>query len=265
EWRPAQPRQAREQPREGEHPARRPAVGGAPPLAGEHRPSRPGGDPRRGHRRACRHVRCPGHRRHLRLRRPASSGDPAGFDLPPVRGLVRRGRRPAGDAPPGRGPRGRLGDREGRRRPGGDHLPHPQSPPGGRGQAAARRRRSALRAAVGGQRGALPVGHRPRAARGLPPAVDDPQPPHPTRGRGAGRRPAHPVGRGDVPDRRLARAGDLRLLRDRLRRAPGAHPDRDARRLAGPPPAQGLPARRDPRAVQGRDRAPAGPAEVLQL
>ena len=45
-----------------------------------------------------------------------------------------------------------------------------------------------------------------RAARGLPPAVDDPQPPDPARGLLPRRRPAHPVGGADLPDRRLARA-----------------------------------------------------------
>ena len=58
-----------------------------------------------------------------------------------------------------------------------------------------------------------------------------------------------------LPDQRLARARDLGLLRDRLRRPPGADPDRDARRLAGPPAAQGLPARRHPGRVQGRHRS----------
>ena len=38
---------------------------------------------------------------------------------------------------------------------------------------------------------------------------------------GARRRPAHPVDRLGLPDGRLARAGDLRLLRHRLRRPPG--------------------------------------------
>ena len=70
---------------------------------------------------------------------------------------------------------------------------------------------------------------------------------------------------GVYPGARLARAGDLRLLRHHLRRAPGAGPDRDARRLAGAPPAQGLPARRDPGRVQGRADPAARPAEGLQL
>ena len=91
-----------------------------------------------------------------------------------------------------------------------------------------------------------------RAARGLPPALDDPQPPDPARGHRPRRRPAHPEPRGDLPHQRLARARDLRHVRDRLRRPPGADPDPDARRLAGPPPAQGLPAGRHPGGVQGR-------------
>ena len=64
----------------------------------------------------------------------------------------------------------------------------------------------------------------------------------------------------DLPDQRLARARDLRLLRHRLRRPPGAHPHPDARRLAGPPAAQGLPARRHPGRVQGRHHPAARPA-----
>ena len=110
---------------------------------------------------------------------------------------------------------------------------------------------------------ALPRRRGPRAARGLPPALDDPQPPDPARGHLPRRRPARPVDRRGLPDQRLARARDLRLLRDHLRRPPGADPDRDARRLAGPPAAQGLPARRHPRRVQGRHHPAAGRAEVL--
>ena len=52
--------------------------------------------------------------------------------------------------------------------------------------------RAALRALLRRQRRALPRRHRPRAARGLPPALDDPQPPDPARGHRARRRPAHP-------------------------------------------------------------------------
>ena len=53
-------------------------------------------------------------------------------------------------------------------------------------------------------------------------AVPDADPHIPSRGR-------------DLPDQRLARARDLRLVRHRLRRPPGADPDPDARRLAGHP------------------------------
>src|SRR5262249_36375025 len=60
----------------------------------------------------------------------------------------------------------------------------------------------------------------------------------------------------------LARTGDLGLLRDHLRRASGAHPDRDARRLEGPPSAEGLPARwhpgRIPRRPHTTPRRPEG-------
>ena len=48
------------------------------------------------------------------------------------------------------------------------------------------------------------------------------------------------------------------FLRDHLRRAPRAHQDRDARRLAGPPAAQGLPARRHPGRVPRHQGAAAG-------
>src|SRR5262249_16751876 len=50
-----------------------------------------------------------------------------------------------------------------------------------------------------------------------------------------------------------------------LRGPPGADPDPDARRLAGPPATQGLPARRHPGGVQGRDDPAAGHAEELPL
>src|SRR5690606_21071935 len=84
-------------------------------------------------------------------------------------------------------------------------------------------------------------------------------------GRGRRERPAHPVQRPGVPGARLARARDVRLLRDHLRRAPGPGPDRDARRLARSPPAQGLPAGRYPGGVQGREHPAARRAEVVQL
>ena len=75
--------------------------------------------------------------------------------------------------------------------------------------------------------------------------------------------PHMPSHRRRLPDERLARARDLRHVRDRLRRPPRADPDPHARRLAGPPAAQGLPAGRHPRRVQGRHDPAAGPAEEL--
>src|SRR6185437_3825174 len=63
----------------------------------------------------------------------------------------------------------------------------------------------------------------------------------------------------------LARAGDLGLLRDHLRRAPGADQDRDARRLAGAPAAQGLPARRHTRGVPRHEGAATGREEVVRM
>ena len=47
-----------------------------------------------------------------------------------------------------------------------------------------------------------------------------------------------------LPDRRLAGAGGVRHVRHRLRRPPQPDPDPHAGRLGGPPAAQGLPARR---------------------
>ena len=68
-----------------------------------------------------------------------------------------------------------------------------------------------------------------------------------------------------IPDLRLARAGDLGLLRDRLRRAPGADQDRDAGRLEGPPAAEGLPAGRHPGRVPRRHGPAAGRAEGVRM
>src|SRR5262249_17206983 len=90
-------------------------------------------------------------------------------------------------------------------------------------------------------------------------------PPDPGRGHLPRHRPAHPLDRRLLPDQRLARARDLRHVRDRVRRPPGTDPGPDAGRLAGPPAAQGLPPRRHPRRVQGQDHSAARPAEVLQL
>src|SRR5699024_8743695 len=79
------------------------------------------------------------------------------------------------------------------------------------------------------------------------------------------RGPAHPEHRRDLPGRGLARAGDLGHVRRGLRRPPGADPHPHAGRLGRAPAAQGLPAGRDPRGVQGRHRPAARRAEVVQL
>ena len=68
-----------------------------------------------------------------------------------------------------------------------------------------------------------------------------------------------------LSDLRLARARDLRLLRHHLRRPPRADPHRDARRLGGPPAAQGLPAGRGPGGVPRRPDPAAGRAQVVPL
>jgi NADH:ubiquinone oxidoreductase subunit C len=65
-----------------------------------------------------------------------------------------------------------------------------------------------------------------------------------------------PVDRLGLPGQRLARAarpGDMFGIQ--FDGPPGPHPDPHAGRLARPPAAQGLPARRHPRRVQGRDRS----------
>ena len=96
----------------------------------------------------------------------------------------------------------------------------------------------------------------PRAARRLPPAVGHAQPPGPRRGR---LRP--------TPTRTSRRSCSVYPGNDWHEREtcdffgiifdghPGADPDRDARRLAGSPAAQGLPAGRHPGRVQGRRRS----------
>src|SRR5690606_20656643 len=73
------------------------------------------------------------------------------------------------------------------------------------------------------------------------------------------------VGGAHLPGRELARARDLGHVRHHLRRSPLADPHPHARRLARPPPAEGLPARWHPGRVQGRHHPAAGPAEVVQL
>src|SRR5690606_779874 len=120
-----------------------------------------------------------------------------------------------------------------------------------------------LRALARRERRALPLRHGPRAARRLPPGVGDALAHPAPRGRGARRRPAHPLDHRGLPDQRLARARDLGLLRDHLRRAPRARAHRDARRLARPPPAQGLPAGWHQRRAQGRAHPARSRSEVV--
>ncbi len=138
-----------------------------------------------------------------------------------LRRLVRPGRRHARARDPGRRPPVLRRGRVRRRRPGRAHLPRPPRAAARRGAGAARRPRAALRAVFRRLRRALPGADRPRVARGLPPALDHAQPPDPARGLRARRRPAPAVAVQRLPDARLARARDLRLLRHHLRRAPG--------------------------------------------
>ena len=65
------------------------------------------------------------------------------------------------------------------------------------------------------------------------------------------RSPASPSVVSVYPRKRLAGARNLGPHRHRLYRAPLAHAHRDARRLDRTPPAQGLPAGRHPRRIQG--------------
>src|SRR5262249_14456341 len=63
------------------------------------------------------------------------------------------------------------------------------------------------------------------------------------------------LGHRHVPDRRLARARDVRLLRDRVRRAPAPAPDPAAGRLGGVSTPQGRAARRRSHLVSRRNGA----------
>ena len=138
--------------------------------------------------------------------------------------------------------------------------------PGRGGEAAARRPEACASSSAPASAACTTRTTRARAARGLQLLVDDA-----TTG-GSGSRSASPT-----PTRTCRRcAGSIPAVdwHERetydmfgldLRRPPGAHPDPDARRLAGPPAAQGLPARRHPGRVQGRHHPTAGPAEVLLM
>ena len=103
-------------------------------------------------------------RRHLRVRRPDPHRRAARRLRAAVRRLDGRRRQRAGRAHPRRRARGR--GREGRRAPRRDHLLHRPPAPRRRGPAPARRRGAALRAALRGQRRALP--RRPSAASCTP-------------------------------------------------------------------------------------------------
>ena len=220
--------------------ARRPPVSTASTDAAEDRAETDAGGRRRrrdrdrrarvrGAARPARHVRRQGQRRHLRLRRPVARHRLPGRRAAAVRRVVGRGVRPDGRP----GPEQHVGrHREGRRAPRRDHLPRGPLPAADAGAPPARRPAPALRALQQRVRRALPGRRRPRAARGLPPAVDDLQPADPARGQRPRRRPAHPLGRRDLPGRGLARARDVRHVRDRLRRPSRSDAHPDARRLA---------------------------------
>ena len=131
-------------------------------------------------RRAARHVRRPRHRRHQRVRRPG-----------PADRLPRRRPAPFGGwhdevaaaletAAAGAGVEHAVERVVIHRGEITFHVRREDLPD--RRQGAPRRPGAALRALLRRQRRALPRRHRPRAARGLPPALDDPQPPDPARG-----------------------------------------------------------------------------------
>ncbi|CAA9229970.1 MAG: NADH-ubiquinone oxidoreductase chain C, partial [uncultured Corynebacteriales bacterium] len=227
---------------------RRVAAGPASPDPGR-------GRPRCGPPRFLRRARV---RRHLRLRRTRPPAVVAGPGRAAVRGLLRRGRRRADRGVPGL----RRGGDEGRHRPRRADLRGPPGAPGRPVPHPAGRPGAAVRAVLGGQRRRLHRHPGPAPLRRAP-DLDDVPAAAPAGDLGPGRGPAHPLHHRGLPDRRLAGAGVLGHVRDRLRRPPGADPDPHAGRLGGSPAAQGLPARRRARAVQGRHHPAAGRATEL--
>ena len=168
---------------------------------------------------------------------------------PPFGGLVGPGERP--DRRAGARSYSRR-DHQGRRPPRRDHLPRGPRAPGRRWSSTC----ATTRTCGSSSAAASPAcTTRPTRARELHAVYHLQSMTHNRRIRlevvAPRRRPAHPLGGADLPDRRLARAGDLRHVRDHLRRPPGADPDPDAGRLARPPAAQGLPARRHPVEYKG--------------
>src|SRR5699024_1983191 len=236
------------------------------PLPTEPRPRRPHRVGPRGRRCPPRDVRRPRLGGHLRLRRPRPPRRDAGRVTAATRERRRRGDRRAHRRPGRAGRSGlRRGDRADRGARGPAHAARAPGAPAGGGAGVAGRRGAPVRDVARGERRALPRLPGPRAARGVSAAVHHAQPTPAAGDVDARLGPPRPVPDPGVPDHGLARAGDLRLLRRTLRRPPLAHPDRDAGRLGGTPAAQGLPARRHPGPVQGRDGPAARPAEGVLL
>src|SRR5882757_8980256 len=217
----------------------------------------------RADRRAAGQLRRRGQRRHVRIRQADPRRRAARQFTATLWRILRRSGRQADH----RARRGRL-QRRRRTRRGVPRRAHPRGAPRapGRGCAGIARRRSLeIRTVPWCLGGALPQLRRPRAARGLPADVDHAQPADSRRGGCTRCGSPCAVAVFGLPHHGLARAGDLRLLRHRVRRAPIADPHRDARRLGRPSATQGLPVGRHPRGVSRGDDPPARRAEVLQL
>ena len=210
-----------------------------------------------------RHVRRQGHRRHLRVRRPGHP-DRLPRRLPAaVRRLVRRGRRRARGAAEGHRPRRRRSRRSSSTAARSPSSSAARTCPSSR-RCCATTRSSASSSAPGVSGVHYPddagrelhavyhllsMTHNRRIRLEVTCPDADPHIPSLV----ASTRPT--TGTSARPSTSSAS----------LRRPPGPDPHPDARRLARPPAAQGLPLGRHPRGVQGRHDPAARPAEVLQL
>ena len=180
-------------------------------------------------------------RRHLRLRRPRPSASRCPAPTPrPYGGYFDE----VADTLARVAARLRRRGREGRRRPRRADVPRPPRAPARPSADAARRRRRCASRCASASAACTTPHEEGRELHAVYPLLSLT---HNRRVRlevsCPDADPHHPVAHRRLPDGRLARARDLRLLRDRLRRPPGPDPHPDAGRLARPPAAQGLPAR----------------------